>query len=40
MPLYTEEDITDILNVLVNSEYWSLRQTALAFGIPSLTLYN
>jgi hypothetical protein len=38
--LYTEEDITDALNVLVNSEYQSLRQTVLAFGIPSLTLYN
>jgi phage portal protein BeeE len=40
MPLYTEEDITDALNVLVNGEYWSLCQTALAFGIPSSTLYN
>jgi hypothetical protein len=40
MPLYTEEDITDTLNALVNSEYQSLCQTVLAFGIPSSTLYN
>jgi hypothetical protein len=40
MPSYTEEDITDALNVLVNGEYWSLHQTVLAFGIPSSTLYN
>ena len=40
MPSYTEEDITNALNALVNSEYRSLRQTALAFGIPSSTLYN
>jgi hypothetical protein len=40
MPLYTEEDITNVLNMLVNSEYRSLCQTALAFGIPSSTLYN
>jgi phage portal protein BeeE len=40
MPSYTEEDITDALNALVNGEYRSLRQTASAFGIPSSTLYN
>jgi phage portal protein BeeE len=40
MPSYTEEDITDTLNALVNSKYWLLRQTALAFRIPSSTLYN
>jgi hypothetical protein len=40
MPSYTEEDITNALNALVNSKYRSLHQTVLAFGIPSLTLYN
>jgi hypothetical protein len=40
MPSYTEEDVTNALNVLVNSEHRSIRQAALAFGIPSSTLHN
>jgi hypothetical protein len=40
MPLYTEEDVTNALNALVNSEYRSICQAALAFGIPSSTLHN
>jgi hypothetical protein len=40
MPSYTEEDVNNALNALVNGEYRSIRQAALAFGIPSLTLHN
>jgi hypothetical protein len=38
MPLYTEEDVTDALNALVNGEYKSLRKAAIAFQIPFSTL--
>jgi hypothetical protein len=40
MPSYTEEDVTNALNALVNGEYRSTRRAALAFGIPSSTLHN
>jgi hypothetical protein len=40
MPSYTEEDVTNALNALVNGEYRSIRQAALAFGILSSTLHN
>ena len=40
MPSYTEEDVTNALNALVNGEYRSIRRAALAFGIPSSTLHN
>jgi len=38
MPLYTEEDMTNALNALVNSEYQSIRKAAIAFQIPFSTL--
>lgn len=38
MPLYTEEDVTNALNALVNGEYKSFRQAALGFQIPYSTL--
>jgi hypothetical protein len=38
MPLYTEEDVTDALNALVNGEYKSIRKAAIAFQIPFTTL--
>jgi hypothetical protein len=38
MPLYTEEDITNALNALVNGEYKSIRRAALVFQIPESTL--
>jgi hypothetical protein len=37
MPSYTEEEVTNALNVLVNSEYKSIRKAAIAFQIPSST---
>jgi hypothetical protein len=40
MPLYTEEDVTNALNALVNGEIKSLRRVASAFGIPSSTLQD
>jgi hypothetical protein len=40
MPLYTEEDVTNALNASVNGEYKSIRKAAIAFQIPSSTLYN
>ena len=40
MPSYTEEDVTIALNALVNSEYKSIRKAAIAFQIPSSTLYD
>jgi hypothetical protein len=40
MPLYTEEDITNALNALVNGEYKSVRKAAIAFQIPSSTLHD
>ena len=38
MPSYTEEDITNALNALVNSEFKSLRRAALVFQIPETAL--
>ena len=38
MPSYTEEDITNALNALVNGEFKSLRRAALVFQIPEITL--
>jgi hypothetical protein len=40
MPSYTEEDVTIALNTLVNGKYKSIRKAAIAFQIPSLTLYD
>jgi hypothetical protein len=40
MPLYTEEDVTNALNALVNGEYKSIRKAAIAFQIPFTTLQN
>ena len=40
MPLYTEEDVTNALNALVNGEYQSIRKAAIAFQIPSSTLHD
>jgi CMP-N-acetylneuraminic acid synthetase len=37
MPLYTEEDITNALNALVNGKYKSVRKAAIAFQISSST---
>ena len=38
MPSYTEENVTNTSNALVNGEYKSIRKAAIAFQIPSLTL--
>jgi hypothetical protein len=38
MPSYTEEDVTNALNALVNGEYKSIYKAAIAFQIPSSTL--
>jgi hypothetical protein len=38
MPLYTEQDVTNTLNALVNGEYKSIRKAAIAFRIPPSTL--
>jgi hypothetical protein len=38
MPLYTEENVTNALNALVNGEYQSIRKAAIAFQIPYSTL--
>jgi hypothetical protein len=40
MPLYTEEDVTNALNALVNGEHKSVRKAAIAFQISSSTLHN
>ena len=40
MPSYTEEDVTNALNALVNGEYQSIRKAAIAFQIPSSTLHD
>ena len=40
MPSYTEEDITNALNALVNGEYKLICKAAIAFQIPSSTLYD
>jgi len=40
MPSYTEEDVTNALNALVNGEYKLIRKAAIAFQIPSSTLYD
>ena len=38
MPSYTEEDVTNALNALVNGEYKSIRRATLVFQIPESTL--
>jgi hypothetical protein len=38
MPLYTEENVTNASNALVNGEYQSIRKAAIAFQIPYSTL--
>jgi len=38
MPSYTEEDITNALNTLVNGEFKSLRRAVLVFQIPETSL--
>jgi hypothetical protein len=40
MPLYTEEDITNALDTLVNGKYKSIRKAAIVFQIPFTTLQN
>ena len=40
MPLYTEEDVTNALNTLVNSEYKLIRKVVIAFQIPYSTLQD
>jgi hypothetical protein len=40
MSLYTEEDVTNVLNTLVNGEYKSICKTAIVFQIPSSTLQD
>ena len=40
MPSYTEEDVTNALNALVNGEYKSIRWAALVFQIPYSTLQD
>jgi hypothetical protein len=40
MPSYTEEDVTNALNALVNGEYKSIRRAALVFQIPYTTPQN
>jgi hypothetical protein len=40
MPSYTEEDVTNALNELVNGEYTSIRKAVTAFQIPSSTLHD
>jgi hypothetical protein len=40
MPSYTEEDVTNALNALVNGEYKSIHRAALVFQIPYSTLRN
>jgi hypothetical protein len=39
MPLYTEEDMTNASNALVNSEIKSIRRAALVYQIPFSTLW-
>jgi hypothetical protein len=38
MPSYTEEDVTNALNALVNGEYKSFRRAASVFHVPYSTL--
>ena len=40
MSLYTEEDVTNVLNALVNSEYKLIYWAVLVFQIPPSTLQN
>jgi len=40
MPSYTEEDVTNASNTLVDGEYQSIRKAALVFQIPNSTLQN
>ena len=40
MSSYTEEDVTNALDALANSEYKSIRKVAIAFQIPSSTLQD
>jgi hypothetical protein len=37
MPSYTEEDVTNALNALVNAEYKSIHRAALVSQIPTST---
>jgi hypothetical protein len=38
MPSYTEEDVTNALNALLNGKYRSIRRAALVYQIPYPTL--
>jgi hypothetical protein len=38
MPSYTEEDVTDAFDALMNGEYKSICRAALVFQIPESTL--
>jgi hypothetical protein len=40
MPSYSEEDVTNALNALVNGEYHSVRWAVLVFQIPVSTLWD
>jgi predicted nucleic acid-binding protein len=40
MPSYTEEDVTNAFNVLVNSKIKLIQKAALVFQIPYTTLQN
>ena len=40
MPSYTEKDVTNALNALVNGEIKSIRKAAIVFQIPYTTLRN
>jgi hypothetical protein len=40
MPSYTEEDVTNALNALVNGKIKPVRKAALVFQIPYTTLQN
>jgi hypothetical protein len=40
MSSYTEEDVTNALNTLVNSEYKSVYKAAIVFQISSSTLHD
>jgi hypothetical protein len=40
MPSYTEEDVANALNALVNGEYKSVRKAVIVFQIPPSTLHD
>ena len=40
MPSYTEEDVTNALNALVNGKIKLVQKAALVFQIPYMTLQN